>query len=157
MPWLHNYSAVGHSLSLTAMVASLPILFLFWALASKRMKGYLAASLTLLLMLLVAVTAYGMPARAAVSAAILGMVSGLWPIGWIILTAVLFYNLTVEGGQSEIIQSSISSLSRDRRLQALLIAFCFSAFLEGLAGGGASAAVEGGWLMRVGVSALVAW
>jgi len=77
MPWLHNYSAVDHSLSLTAMVAGLPIFFLFWALAYKRMKGYLAASLTLLLMLLVAVTAYGMPGRAAVSAALLGMVSGL--------------------------------------------------------------------------------
>src|ERR1019366_4785807 len=71
-----------------------------------------------LLMLLVAVTAYGMPARAAVSAAILGMASGLWPIGWIILTAVFFYNLTVEAGQSRIIQNSISSLSGDRRLQA---------------------------------------
>ena len=57
MPWLHNYSAVRHSLSFTAMVAALPIFFLFWALAYKRMKGYLAASLTLLLMLLVAVTA----------------------------------------------------------------------------------------------------
>src|ERR1022692_740131 len=117
MPRLHNYSAVRHSLSLTAMVAALPIFFPFWALAYKRMKGYLAASLTLLLMLLVAVTAYGMPPRAAVSAAILGMASGLWPIGWIILTAVFFYNLTVEGGQSGIIQSSISSLSGDRRLQ----------------------------------------
>jgi lactate permease len=68
MHWLHNYSAVGDSLSLTAMFAALPIFFLFWALAYKRMKGYLAASLTLLLMLLVAVTAYGMPVRAAVSA-----------------------------------------------------------------------------------------
>src|SRR6202158_3939063 len=151
MPWLHNYSAVGHSLSLTAMVASLPILFLFWALASKRVKRYLAASLTLLLMLLVAITAYGMPVRAAVSAAILGMASGLWPIGWIILTAVFFYNLTVEGGQSEIIQSSISSLSKDRRLQALLIAFCFSAFLEGLSGEGAPVAVAAAWFMRVWV------
>ena len=65
-------------------------------------------SLTLLLMLLAAVTAYGMPCRAAVSAAIPGMESGLWPIGWIILTAVFFYNLTVEAGQSGIIQSSIS-------------------------------------------------
>ena len=80
----------------------------FWALAYKRMKGYLAPSLTLLLMLLAAVTAYGMPCRAAVSAAIPGMESGLWPIGWIILTAVFFYNLTVEAGQSGIIQSSIS-------------------------------------------------
>ena len=65
MPWLHDYSAVAHSLGLTAMVAALPIFFLFWALAYKRMKGYLAASLTLLLMLLVVVVAYGMPVRAA--------------------------------------------------------------------------------------------
>jgi L-lactate transport len=156
MPWLHNYSALGHSLSLTAMVAALPVFFLLWALAYKRMKGYLAASLTLLLMLLVAVTAYGMPVRAAVSAAILGMASGLWPIGWIILTAVFFYNLTVEGGQSEIIQSSISSLSKDRRLQALLIAFCFSAFLEGVSGEGAPVAVAAAMLMGLGFKPLSA-
>src|ERR1700690_377811 len=156
MPWLHNYSAVRHSLSLTAMVAALPILFLFWALAYKRMKGYLAASLTLLLMLLVAITAYGMPGRAAVSAAVLGMASGLWPIGWIILTAVFFYNLTVEAGQSEVIQSSISSLSRDRRLQALLIAFCFSAFLEGVAGEGAPVAVAAAFLICLWVKPLPA-
>ena len=156
MPWLHNYSAVGHSLSLTAMVAALPILFLFWALAYKRMKGYLAASLTLLLMLLVAVAAYGMPGTAAVSAAILGMASGLWPIGWIILTAVFFYNLTVEAGQSRIIQSSISSLSGDRRLQALLIAFCFSAFLEGVSGEGAPVAVAAATLIGLGFTPLSA-
>jgi L-lactate transport len=156
VPWLHNYSAVGHSLGLTAMVAALPIFFLFWALAYKRMKGYLAASLTLLLMLMVAATAYGMPARAAVSAAILGMASGLWPIGWIILTAVFFYNLTVEAGQSGIIQSSISSLSRDRRLQALLIAFCFSAFLEGVAGEGAPVAVAAAMLIGLGFTPLLA-
>src|ERR1017187_6748609 len=156
MPWLHNYSAVGHSLSLTAMVAALPIFFLFWALAYKRMTGYLAASLTLLLMLLVAVSAYGMPARAAVSAAVLGMASGLWPIGWIILTAVFFYNLTVEAGQSRIIQNSISSLSGDRRLQALLIAFCFSAFLEGVAGEGAPVAVAAAMLIGLGFTPLLA-
>ena len=156
MPWLHNYSAVGHSVGLTAMVAALPIFFLFWALAYKRMKGYVAASMTLSLVLVVAVTAYGMPVLAAVSAAILGMASGLWPIGWIILTAVFFYNLTVEGGQSEIIQSSISSLSKDRRLQALLIAFCFSAFLEGVAGEGAPVAVAAAMLIGLGFRPLLA-
>jgi lactate permease len=156
VPWFHNYSAVGHSLGLTAMVAALPIFFLFWALAYKRMKGYLAASLTLLLALVVAVSAYGMPVRAAASAAALGMVNGLWPIGWIILTAVFFYNLTVEGGQSAIIQSSISTLSRDRRLQALLIAFCFSAFLEGVAGEGAPVAVAAAMLIGLGFRPLLA-
>jgi lactate permease len=161
MPWFHNYSAVGHSLSLTALVAALPIFFLFWALAYKPLKGYLAASLTLLLMLMLAVIAYGMPVRAAVSAALLGMASGLWPIGWIILTAVFFYNLTVEGGQSEIIQSTISSFSEDRRLQALLIAFCFSAFLEGVSGEGAPVAVAAAMLIGLGfkplTAALYAW
>jgi lactate permease len=138
------------------MVAALPIFFLFWALAYKRMKGYLAASLTLLLMLLVATTAYGMPGRAAISAAVLGVASGLWPIGWIILTAVFFYNLTVEAGQSRVIQSSISSLSKDRRVQALLIAFCFSAFLEGVAGEGAPVAVASAMLIGLGFTPLLA-
>ena len=156
MHWLHNYSAVGHSLSLTAIVAALPILFLFWALAYKRIKGYLAASWTLLLMLLVAVIAYRMPGRAAVSASLLGMASGLWPIGWIILTAVFFYNLTVEAGQSGTIQSSVSSFSKDRRLQALLIAFCFSAFLEGVSGEGAPVAVAAAMLIGLGFKPLTA-
>ena len=150
MHWIQNYSAVDHRLSLTTLVASLPIGFLFWMLSLKRVKGYVAAGLTLLLMFLVAVFAYGMPARAAVSATVLGMVSGLWPIGWIILTAVFFYNLTVEAGQSEVIQNSLSSLTNDRRLQALLIAFCFSAFLEGVSGEGAPVAVAASMLIGLG-------
>lgn len=150
MHWLQNYSALENCLGLTALVATLPISFLFWALAYKRMKGYIAASLALLLMLLVAVAAYGMPARSAVSAALLGMANGLWPIGWIILTAVFFYNLTVEARQSEVIQSSLSSLTSDRRLQALLIAFCFSAFLEGVSGEGAPVAVAASMLIGLG-------
>jgi lactate permease len=156
MHWLQNYSALENCQSLTALVATLPISFLFWALAYKRMKGYVAASLTLLLTLLVAVAAYGMPAPAAASAALLGMTSGLWPIGWIILTAVFFYNLTVEAGQSEIIQSSLASLTSDRRLQALLIAFCFSAFLEGVSGEGAPVAVAASMLIGLGFSPLSA-
>lgn len=156
MHWLHNYSAVGHSLGLTALVAALPICFLFWALAYKRMKGYVAASLTLLLMLLVAVAGYGMPASTALSATLLGMVSGLWPIGWIILAAVFFYNLTVEAGQSEIIQASLSSFTGDRRLQALLIAFCFSGLLEGVSGEGAPVAVAASMLIGLGFTPLSA-
>jgi L-lactate transport len=156
MHWLQNYSAVDDSLGLTALVAALPICFFFWALAYKRVKGYLAASLTLLLMLGVAVVAYRMPARAAVSAALLGMANGIWPIGWIILTAVFFYNLTVEAGQSEVIQSSLSSLTGDRRLQALLIAFCFSAFLEGVSGEGVPVAVAASMLIGLGFTPVLA-
>ena len=156
MHWLQNYSAIDHRLSLTALIATLPIAFLLWALAYKRMKGHVATSLTLLLMLLVAVAGYGMPARAAISAALLGMASGLWPIGWIILMAVFFYNLTVEAGQSEVTQSSLSSLTNDRRLQALLIAFCFSAFLEGVSGEGAPVAVAASMMVGLGFTPVLA-
>src|SRR4051794_19067175 len=134
MQWLHNYAAVGGSLGLTALVVAIPIFVLFWALAYKRMKGHVAGVLTLLLTLIITILAYHMPVSVAVSAAGLGVLTALFPIGWIILTAVFFYNLTVEAGQFEVIKRSISSLSTDRRIQALLIAFCFSAFMEGVSG-----------------------
>ena len=129
MPWYQNYDAVGHSLGLTAVIVAVPILYLFWALAVKRMKGHVAGLSTLLLTLVITIVAYRMPVSVGLSATALGMVTGLFPIGWIILTAVFFYNLTVEAGQFEVIKSSISSISADRRMQALLIAFCFSAFM----------------------------
>lgn len=156
MPWYHNYSAVGNSLLLTALVVAIPILFLFWALAFKRMKGHIAGLLTLLLTLVATIFAYHMPIKTALSATALGMLNGLFPIGWIILTAVFFYNLTVEAGQFEVIKSSISSISPDRRLQALLIAFCFSAFMEGVAGQGAPVAVAAAMLIGMGFPAIPA-
>lgn len=154
--WFHNYSAVGNSLGLTALVVAIPIFFLFWALAVKRMKGHIAGILTLTLTIVVTILAYHMPVHVALSAAALGMVNGLFPIGWIILTAVFFYNLTVESGQFEVIKSSISSLSTDRRLQALLIAFSFSAFMEGTSGQGAPVAVCAAMLIGLGFSPLPA-
>ena len=154
--WFHNYSAVGSSLGLTAVVVSIPIAFLFWALSVRRMKGHVAGLLTLLLTIVIAALAYKMPVPVALSAAALGMVNGLFQIGWIILAAVFLYNLTAESGQLEIIKGSISSLSTDRRLQALLIAFCFSAFMEGTAGMGAPVAVCAAMLIGIGFSPLPA-
>ena len=156
MPWYHNYAALWNSLGLTALVVSIPILFLFWALAIKRMKGHVAGVSTLLLTLVIVILTYGMPLKNALSAAALGMITGLFPIGWIILTAVFFYNLTVEAGQFEVLKSSISTLSTDRRLQALLIAFCFSAFMEGVSGQGAPVAVAAAMLIGLGFPALPA-
>ncbi len=156
MQWFHNYSAFGGSLGLTAIAVSIPIFYLFWALAIKRMKGHIAGITTLLLTIVIVVIAYGMPLTVAISAAALGMITGLFPIGWIILTAVFLYNLTVESGQFEIIKNSISSLSTDRRLQALLIAFCFSAFMEGVSGQGAPVAVAAAMLIGLGFPALPA-
>lgn len=156
MPWYQNYSALNGSLLLTALVMALPILFLFWALAVKRMKGHVAGLLTLLITIVLSVAVYRMPVTAALSAAALGMVTGLFPIGWIILTAVFLFNLTVESGQFEVIKQSISTLSPDRRIQALLIAFSFSAFMEGVAGQGAPVAVGAAMLIGLGFPPLPA-
>ena len=156
MPWNQNYAALNGSLLLTALVVAIPIFFLFWALAVKRMKGHVAGVITLILTIVISVLVYRMPVTAALSAAGLGMVTGLFPIGWIILTAVFLFNLTVESGQFEIIKSSISSLSPDRRIQALLIAFSFSAFMEGVAGQGAPVAVAAAMLIGLGFPALPA-
>ncbi len=156
MQWFHNYSAVGNSLGLTALIVAIPIFYLFWALAIKRMKGHWAGVSTLLLTLIITILVYKMPVSVAVSAALLGMTTGLFPIGWIILTAVFFYNLTVEAGQFDVLKSSISTLSSDRRLQALLIAFCFSAFMEGVSGQGAPVAVAAAMLIGLGFSPMPA-
>ena len=155
-PWTHNYAALNGSLLLTALVVAIPIFFLFWALAVKRMKGHVAGVLTLLITIVICILVYRMPVTAALSAAVLGMVNGLFPIGWIILTAVFLFNLTVASGQFEVIKSSISALSPDRRIQALLIAFCFSAFMEGVAGQGAPVAVAAAMLIGLGFPALPA-
>jgi lactate permease len=156
MQWNQNYSALGGSLLLTALAVAVPIVFLFWALAVKRMKGHVAGVLTLLITIVICILVYGMPVTAALSASVLGMATGLFPIGWIILTAVFLFNLTVESGQFEIIKRSLSALSPDRRIQALLIAFCFSAFMEGVAGQGAPVAVAAAMLIGMGFPALSA-
>lgn len=156
MPWTQNYAALGGSIGLTALVVSIPIIFLLWALAIKRMKGHIAGILTLLLTIVVVVLVYRMPITIALSASLYGIVYGLWPIVWIVVTAVFLYNLTVEAGQFEIIKSSISSISNDRRIQALLVAFCFGAFLEGAAGFGAPVAISAAILIGLGFNPLYA-
>lgn len=132
MPWTQDYAALGGSLGLTALAVSIPIIFLFWALAIKGMKGYIAGLLTLAITIVDVIIVYKMPVSLALSATTYGMLYGLWPIAWIVITAVYLYNLTVESGQFEIIKSSIASISNDRRLQALIVAFCLELSLKGL-------------------------
>ena len=109
--WIQNYSAVGGSLYLTAAVALLPIVFFFVALTILKMKGYVAGFFTLLISILVAIFAFGMPAGMALSSAAYGFVYGLWPIAWIIITAVFLYKITVKTGQFDIIRSSVIFIS----------------------------------------------
>lgn len=153
--WQQIYNPLG-SLGLSALVAVIPIVFFFLALAVFRMKGYIAGSITLALSIILAIFAYGMPADMALAAAGYGFMYGLWPIAWIIVAAVFLYKLTVKSGQFEIIRSSVLSITDDQRLQVLLIGFCFGAFLEGAAGFGAPVAITAALLVGLGFNPLYA-
>jgi lactate permease len=154
-PWTINPNPFGN-VALSALVAAIPIAFLFVALAVLRMKGHVTAVLATLLGVGVAVFAFGMPARLAGLAAGFGMLYGFWPVAWIVVTAVFLYNLSVKTGQFEIIKNSLASITDDRRLQALLIAFSFGAFLEGAAGFGTPVAISGAMLVGLGFDPLYA-
>ncbi len=156
MTFTQNFTAVGNSLLWSAVVALIPILYFFWALAIKRMKGYIAGITTLLVSIVVAVFFFKMPAGMAVMSASQGAVYGIIPIGWIIITSVFLYQITVKTGQFDIIRSSVLSITEDRRLQALLIAFSFGAFLEGAAGFGAPVAISAALLVGLGFNPLYA-
>ncbi|MBT2729413.1 L-lactate permease [Bacillus sp. ISL-75] len=156
MTFTQNFTAVGDNLALSAVVALIPILYFFWALAIKRMKGYLAGLSTLAIALVIAIAAYKMPAGMAFMSASQGAVYGILPIGWIIITSVFLYKLTVKTGQFDIIRTSVVSITEDRRLQALLVAFSFGAFLEGAAGFGAPVAISAALLVGLGFNPLYA-
>lgn len=156
MSFTQNFTAVGDSLWLSALVAIIPILYFFWALAIKKMKGYVAGFTTLVVALVLAVFAYQMPVATALMSATQGAVYGLLPIGWIIVTSVFLYNITVKTGQFNIIRSSVLSITEDRRIQALLVAFSFGAFLEGAAGFGAPVAISAALLVGLGFNPLTA-
>lgn len=149
MQWAQNYNPMGN-MFLSFVVACIPLVVFFWCLAIKKMKGYKAGLLTVAVAVLEAVFIYKMPFHLALEATALGGLQGLWPIGWIIITAVFLYELTVASGKFQIISDSIASITKDRRLQALLIAFSFGAFLEGTAGYGTPVAIAGGLLAGLG-------
>lgn len=149
MPWKMATDPL-HNTALSALFAVLPIAALVWALAVKRMRGHTAVMIALLSALAVAVAGFGMPPALALLAAFEGMLFGLFPIAWIVVAAVFLYNLTVATGQLDIIKHSVASITDDRRLQALLIAFSFGAFLEGAAGFGAPVAISAAMLTGLG-------
>jgi len=154
-PWTQIYTPLG-SLGLSALAAAIPILFFFVALTALRLKGHVAAAITLLLALGVAVFAYGMPAQQALAAAGFGFAYGLWPIAWIIVTAVFLYKIVVKTGQFDVIRASVLAITDDQRLQMLLIGFAFGAFLEGAAGFGAPVAITAALLVGLGFNPLYA-
>ncbi|WP_102693673.1 L-lactate permease [Rummeliibacillus pycnus] len=156
MTFTQDFKAVGGSLGWSAVVAVLPILYFFWALVFKKMKGYIAGLTTLLVSLVLAVIAFKVPVGISIMSASQGAVYGLLPIGWIIITSVFLYNLTVKTGNFNIIRHSVLSITEDRRIQALLVAFSFGAFLEGAAGFGAPVAISAALLVGLGFNPLYA-
>jgi lactate permease len=155
MTWQMNVDPLG-SIGLSALVAAIPIFFLFWALAIKRMKGHFAAMGGTGLALLIAVFVYQMPADLAGLATLYGGAFGLFPVCWIVVKALFIYNMSVKTGQFEVIKNSLASISDDRRLQALLIAFSFGAFIEGAAGFGTPVAITAAMLAGLGFNPLYA-
>lgn len=143
-----------NNIFLSALVAAIPIFYLFWALAVKRMKGHWAAISATSIALSIAVSVYGMPVRLAILSTLLGSGFGLFPVCWIVVTALFIYNMSVATGQFEIIKNSLASISDDRRMQALLIAFSFGAFLEGAAGFGTPVAITAAMLAGLGFNPL---
>jgi lactate permease len=150
MPWIQAYAPVGGSVALSAAVAVVPLAVLFACLAVFRMKAVKAALLALASALIISVLAWGMPAKLAGLAAAQGAAFGLFPVFFIVLATLFLFNITVKGGQFEVIRASLAGVTPDRRLQALLIAFCFGAFIEGAAGFGAPVAIAGATLVGLG-------
>lgn len=155
MAWQMDVNPLGN-IGLSALVAAIPIFFLFWALAYKRMKGHWAALGAVFIALIIAVTVYKMPVNLAVLSTFYGFLFGLWPVSWIVITAIYLYNLSVETKQFEIIKNSLAAISNDRRIQAILIAFCFGAFLEGAAGFGTPVAISAAMLAGIGFNPVYA-
>ncbi len=144
-----------NNIVLSALVAAIPVIFIFWLLI-RKVKGYVASLLTILLSILLAMAVYGMPLKLAAASALHGALYGLFPICWIIIGAVFLFNITVESGQFDIIKNFMASVTPDRRLQAILIAFSFGAFLEGAAGFGAPVAISAALLVGLGFNPLYA-
>ena len=154
--WDQRYEPVADNLALSALVAALPVIVLLGLLGLLRVRAYYAALAGLATALLVALLVYGMPPPMATAALVNGALFGLFPIGWIVFTAMFVYDITVTTGEFEVLKDSIAGMASDRRIQVLLIAFCFGAFLEGAAGFGTPVAICAAMLIGLGFRPLPA-
>jgi L-lactate transport len=148
--WQQNYTPVADSLVWSTLVAAIPIFVLLFLLAVKRRPAWQASLAGLAAAVLIAALGYGMPVARIIPAITMGAAFGLWPIGWVVFTAVLLYRITLETGKFALLKDSIAHLSDDKRLQVLLIAFAFGAFVEGAAGFGTPVAVAATMLTQLG-------
>ena len=155
MVWQQIYNPMGNMV-LSTLLAAVPVVVMLVGLAFLHMKAHIAAGLGLLSALIVAIVIYGMPMEMASKAALLGGLTGLLPIGWIVLNIIFLHQLTEQNGSFKILQDSIAGITEDRRLQLLLIAFAFGAFFEGAAGFGTPVAVTAAILIGLGFTPLAA-
>src|SRR3954465_5503562 len=153
--WSQVYNPLGSAV-LSTLAAAIPVVVLLGLIATDVVKAHVAALFALAGAILAAGFVFTMPMGLALRAALFGAVTGLFPIGWIILNVIFLYRLTVEKGWFETLQQSIGGITADRRLQLLLIAFAFGAFFEGASGFGTPVAVTGALLMGLGFSPLAA-
>lgn len=155
MSWTQVYDPSG-SVLLSALLAGIPLIVLFYMLAVRRAKGHHAAALGLAVSFLLAILVWDMPVQTAASSVLYGAAYGIFPIIWIVITAVWVYNMTVESGEFENIKESLARLTDDRRLQAIFIAFAFGSFIEGTAGFGTPVAITAAMLVGLGFNPLYA-
>src|SRR5919199_998150 len=148
--WRHNYQPVAGSLGASAVAAAVPVMVLFLMLGVFRKPAWMSALAALASALIVALAVYGMPVQLAILSTLYGAAYGLFPIAWIVFSSIMLYRLAVDTGKFEVIKDSVGGLSKDRRLQAMFIAFSFGAFIEGAAGFGAPVAVSGAMLAGLG-------
>src|SRR6185312_1098699 len=147
--WNQVYDPFANQV-LSTLAAAIPVVTLLVLIASGKVKAHIAAVIALLAAIVVAIVAFTMPPDLAIRASILGLVTGFFPIGWIVLNVIFLYRLTVERGVFETLQHTIGGVTADRRLQLLLIAFSFGAFFEGASGFGTPVAVTGAILIGLG-------
>jgi len=147
--WTQVYDPLGHWW-LSTLVAALPIIVLLGLLAGIKVRPHLCAVAGAATAVICAMVVFGMPARLAVSSFFYGSAFGLLKIVWIVIAAVFLYDISVETGQFEIMKQSVAAITPDRRLQLLLVAFCFGAFIEGSAGFGAPVAIAGAFMIGLG-------
>jgi lactate permease len=153
--WNQVYNPFGNTV-LSTIAAAIPVVTLLILIASGKVKAHIAAIAALIIANIIAIFVFTMPAGMSIRASLLGVVSGFFPIGWIVLNVIYLYRITVATGRFELLQRAIGGVTEDRRLQLLLIAFSFGAFFEGASGFGTPVAVTGAVLIGLGFSPLAA-